>query len=126
MRRVWRSVTAFAIAACLTAPSALAPEHVHEADATHPQALVHRHLAAHDHHDDSEISHDDDHVVWLEDVSLRPATYTVAPDLATVSVYATAFRDLTSWIATASYDTAPPHGPPRAALALRGPPSFSA
>ena len=64
--------------------SALAPEHVHEADADHPRSAAHRHLQPHsaESHDSdhAQLADDDEHVVWLDGVVLYQSTYQfVAP-----------------------------------------------
>ena len=108
----------------------VAPEHVHEADADHPQSAVHRHLqphtaGSHD-HDHAQLTDDDDHIVWLDGVALRQLGYQFsAAALPPVERFELA-APLADWVAPPDYDTAPPHGPPRASLSLRGPPCLSA
>jgi len=105
---------------------ALAPEHVHEADHDHHHAAIHRHLQAHSltahDADHAQLAEDDEHVVWLENVALLQPEYRVAiPALPPVARFEIV-PPLAEWAAPPDYDTAPPHGPPRPCLALRGPP----
>ena len=77
--RARRLVVALALAPILALSSTLAPEHVHESDADHPDAIAHRHLqphvlAAHD-HDGAEFDHGDGAIVWLDSVGACQATY---------------------------------------------------
>jgi hypothetical protein len=48
----------------MAASAAIAPEHVHEADAHHARSLTHRHFEAHD-HEQTEIEPGDAHILWL-------------------------------------------------------------
>jgi len=109
----------------------LAPEHVHESDADHPHSTVHRHFEPHHSeshdHDHAQLADDDGHVVWLDTVTVQQATSLrfLSPQDIPQAIFA--LIPLTSgWTATFNYDTAPPHGPPRASLSLRGPPCLSA
>jgi hypothetical protein len=110
--------------------SALAPEHVHEADADHPRPAAHRHLqphsaASHD-SDHAQLADDDEHVVWLDGVVLYQSTYRfVAQDALPTSVFALV-PPRAERGSPPDYDAAPPHGPPRACLSLRAPPCLSA
>ena len=109
----------------LVLSSVVAPEHVHEADAHHSNAVAHRHFAPHD-HDDSEFSHGEGRVLWLDDVALQQSTCRFA---VTPGVLPPAFEALSnpaSWIVVSTLDGAPPHGPPRAIASLRGPPYLPA
>jgi len=106
--------------------SALAPEHIHEHDAGHDQAVAHSHFGPHTaeahHTDPTEIEHDDDHVIWLDSSILNEHLFQASPvPLAVVSVIA----DLTverQWTSIPAENAAPAHGPPKPAHRLRGPP----
>lgn len=110
--------------------SAVAPEHVHEPDADHHQPAVHRHVqphtvASHD-GDHVELADDDDHIVWLDNATLHQPGYEfAAPALSPGERFESA-PAISEWASPPDYDTAPPHGPPRACLSLRAPPSFPA
>lgn len=110
--------------------SALAPEHVHEADADHPRSAAHRHLqphsaASHD-SDHAQLAADDDHVVWLDGVVLHQSTYKFAAPAAPPIAPFELVPPPANRASPPDYDTAPPHGPPRACLSLRAPPCLSA
>ena len=125
MQSPWRTALVLALAPWLVLLSVTPPEHVHEADDHHPSAVTHRHFASHD-HDGAEISQDEGRVLWLDDLALPQAGYQFAVALGVVPVGFDACTNPTSWIAVSTLDGAPPHGPPRAATSLRGPPSLSA
>jgi hypothetical protein len=119
-----RVVISLALALYLALP-AVAPEHVHEGDADHHHAAVHRHLQPHSltpDDDHTQLAEDDAHVVWLDTVAVTPSEYRVAmPALATVARFELV-PPLIERAAPPDYDTAPPHGPPRTAVSLRAPP----
>jgi hypothetical protein len=127
---VRRAIVSLVLAPYVAFSATLVPEHIHEADADHPHSTVHRHLephhpGSHD-HDHAQLTDDDGHVVWLEAVTVQQATFHFpAPqDVPHAIRYPV---PLTSgWTAILNYDTAPPHGPPRASPTLRGPPHLSA
>lgn len=105
-------------------------EHVHGADPEHPRSAAHRHTQAHTvalHDDDhAQLADDDSDIVWLDTVPLRQAGYQF-PALALPLTPEFVFGPSpTSWAVPPDYDTAPPHGPPRACLSLRAPPCLSA
>ena len=114
-----------ALAPWLVLSSVAAPEHVHEADDHHPNAVTHRHFAAHD-HDGAEVSHDEGRVLWLDDLALQPAAYQFVVALGVLPAGFDALPNPTSWVAVSTLDGPPPHGPPRAATSLRGPPCLPA
>jgi hypothetical protein len=128
-----RTIIGLLLAPAIALSATVAREHVHEADADHPRSAVHRHLqphvgASHDHDlEHAELADDDDqHIVWLESAALDQRAFALsAPPLqfAEWSEYA---PSLTDWLSSPEYDTAPPHGPPRACLSLRAPPSLPA
>lgn len=104
----------------------LPQEHVHEADEDHPRTAVHRHLqphsnASHD-PDHMELADADEHVVWLDSVAVYQAAYLFsAPALPPAEGFELV-PALADWVARPDYDTAPPHGPPKASLSPRAPP----
>ncbi|OFW22185.1 MAG: hypothetical protein A3H97_04815 [Acidobacteria bacterium RIFCSPLOWO2_02_FULL_65_29] len=104
-----------------------APEHVHEADADHHHSTVHRHVqlyavGSHD-HDDGQLADDDGQVVWLDGVMLHRPAYQFAAPAAPPAERSELALTVTVWVAAPDYNAAPPHGPPRACLSLRAPPS---
>lgn len=125
-----RAALSLLLAPCVALSAIVAPEHVHEADADHPHAAVHRHLQAHTpgslDHDHAQLADDDAHVVWLDVVALhQPGFQFAAPALPPADRFQLV-PALVEWASPPDYDTAPPHGPPRACLSLRAPPSLSA
>jgi hypothetical protein len=110
--------------------SELAREHVHEADADHPRSAAHRHLQPHSsasddsHH--AQFADHDEHVVWLDGVVLHQSTYEVVAPGALPILAFELVSPRAQWATLPDYDTAPPHGPPRACLSLRAPPLLSA
>lgn len=109
----------------------VAPEHVHEPDGDHPHTAVHRHLqphstASHD-ADHAQLADDDEHVVWLDSAAaLQQSPFQFAAPAAPPSAPFQIVPALIERVTPPDYDTAPPHGPPRACLSLRGPPCLSA
>jgi hypothetical protein len=137
MRRPWRSWLVLMLVPCFAFSSVIAPpEHVHEADADHPHAIDHRHFKAHHHEegdhdhgfdrDDShpgpEISHREGRVIWLDDASVQPGTHAFPVLDIILTACFEAISESARWVAASSYNAAPPHGPPRPCLSLRGPP----
>jgi hypothetical protein len=110
--------------------SALAPEHIHEADADHPRPAAHRHLEPHSatshDSDHAELAHDDEHVVWLDGVVLYQSTYQFVAPAAPPTARFELVPPPADWASPPDYDAAPPHGPPRACLSVRAPPCLSA
>jgi hypothetical protein len=111
---------------------AIAPEHLHEADADHPHSAIHRHVQPHeagsrDHdHDHAQLSDDDDHVVWLDAATLHEVAFLFVAPAAPPNDRIELVAPAATWVARPDYNVAPPHGPPRASLSLRAPPSLSA
>lgn len=125
-----RVLVALALVPALGLAGAAAPEHLHEADADHPHAAAHRHLTPHaadaDDHDHALLTHDEAHILYFDTVGeCHDGFQFEAPALQPVASFwlMPAFAE---WAAPPDYDTAPPHGPPRAVLALRGPPRLAA
>jgi hypothetical protein len=125
-----RAVVNLILAPYIALSATVAPEHVHEAAADHPRSAVHRHLQPHsvasDYHDHAQLADDDEHIVWLDSVGVHQAGSQVsAPVFPPAGRFQLRPR-LADWAAPPNYDLAPAHGPPRACLSLRGPPSLSA
>jgi hypothetical protein len=105
--------------------SALPMEHWHEAGPHHAHAAIHPHIDAHD-HDGAEVSPTDGHVTWADHVAVQGFGFRAfAPVLLPTLPLIDPDRR-PRWISIEAIDSAPPHGPPRAALALRGPPEHPA
>lgn len=124
MYSFWRSAAVLVLAPCVVFSPVVPAEHLHEGDARHPNAVVHRHFESHD-HDGAEISHDEGRVIWLGDAAVQPATIEFA---APVAVLQTTFKTIPEAgrvVATSLDEAAPPHGPPRPCPSLRGPPHLS-
>ena len=99
----------------------LAPEHVHEADEHHDDAVVHRHRAAHE-HDPTTVSDDDGAVVWLS----TPGTLVSGAPLASPVVLASAFRLAPPCLESQPRHRDTPeasHDPPRSLSPSRAPPA---
>jgi hypothetical protein len=61
-------------------------------------------------------------VIWLDDAAVQPVIH-LFPVLDIILT--TCFEAVTvsaRWVPAPSYNAAPPHGPPRPAVTLRGPP----
>jgi hypothetical protein len=65
-------------------------------------------------------------VVWLDGVALQQSTYQLAAPAAPPIARFELLPPPADRAAPPDYDTAPPHGPPRACLSLRAPPCLSA
>lgn len=121
-----RLIVGLTMAPYIALSAVVAREHVHEADTDHAHSAVHRHLEPHsdglqdDHH--TELAKDDEHIVWLTDVALHQPAYrfeaATRPPIESIELMPV----FAEWASPPDYDTAPPHGPPRACLALRAPP----
>lgn len=109
----------------------LAPEHVHESDADHPQSVVQRHLEPHDlaqpDEHGAEVDHGDGHgdrhIVWLDDVGAYQPAYQLPMPEAELAERFELAPAVASWMATSVDETAPPHGPPRFQQSDRAPPT---
>jgi len=130
LRRGRRAIAAVALTPFVALTSAFAPEHLHEADADHSHAFIHRHFEPHDiashDHDGAERVHGSEHVVWLESAVLHQMTYQFDPPPVLLGETVEADPTVVSWSATTFDKAAPPHGPPRRTPSLRGPPIFLA
>ena len=130
LRRIERFVACLVVAPLLAFTSGIAPAHAHEAHGERPQAVVHSHLALHHvdshDHDDAEIEHPDEAVVWLDDAFVHQSHYqSFGLTLAVTPVFDNIFI-APAW-AIHPRDGAPPaHGPPRLYAPDRAPPSHLA
>lgn len=125
-----RTLVNLTLAFSIGGSPAFATDHVHEADADHPDSVTHRHLQPHgstNHdRDHAQVADDDDHVVWLDAVSLRQPTYELAaPTAPPAGRFLLTTFDLV-WVTRQDYNAAPPHGPPRTERSPRAPPSLFA
>jgi hypothetical protein len=127
---VRRAIVSLILAPYVAMSGTVAPEHVHEADADHPHSTIHRHLEPHhpasDDHDHAQLADDNGHVLWLDSVTLQQAVFHFPAPQDVPQAICSLTSPTSRWTAIVNYDTAPPHGPPRASLSLRGPPSLSA
>jgi len=112
------------LAPCVVFLPVVPPEHVHEADLDHPNAVAHRHFESHD-HDGAEIEDHEGRVIWLDDAAIQPATIALAIPPAILPTNSEAVPAAGRCVATSLDEAAPPHGPPRSCLSLRGPPHLS-
>jgi hypothetical protein len=138
-----RAVAGLFLAPYVALSAAVAPEHVHEADSDHPHVTIHRHVQTHagathdfDHSEpctphsepctlnpEPHVTDHDDPITWLDPVVLPQSGYLLAaPTIAPAAAFARAPL-LTEWVLPPEDDGAPSHGPPRACLSLRAPPS---
>jgi hypothetical protein len=125
LRELRAAVVGLSLVPCLAFSPALPQEHRHDADAHHPHATVHQHFASH-HHDGAEFSPDDEgHVTWFDRVAAQRAPLPSYVPVPPVVAYLEDLAVPSRWVAVEAVDTAPPHGPPRRGLSLRGPPAFS-
>jgi hypothetical protein len=124
-----RTVAGLLLAPAIALAATATREHVHEADTDHPRSAVHRHGqghigASHDHDDNhAQLADDDENIVWLKIVALDQRPYTLLPPALPPVERSAYIPQLVDWLAPPDYDTAPPHGPPRACLSLRAPPA---
>lgn len=118
--RVVGAATRLVVALALLIAPMLAPEHVHETDAHHHDAIVHRHIAMHD-HDGATIGDHDGAVVWLTEIgALAKAAESAAP-VTQISPFTLAPPTARGDVRHQNTPEAA-HGPPRTALVPRAPP----
>jgi hypothetical protein len=129
-RSIRRAVVGLILAPYLALSPAFAREHLHEADADHPHSTIHRHLEPHHpgghDRDHAELADDDGHVVWLDTGTVQQAFFHFSAAPYVPQPVNGLLPLISGWTALLNYDTAPPHGPPRASPSLRGPPHLSA
>jgi hypothetical protein len=128
LMRSWQGVGfGLVVVACMALSSVVAPEHVHEADRQHPTAVVHRHLAAHEHHEAAAIDHDEGDLLWLDAVAVHEAVHglSVPTGISETVAFVLPEPVRTPW-APPFDDSSPPHGPPQRPASLRAPPSHPA
>ncbi len=128
MPSLGRTVVGLILAPCIALSATIAQEHIHEADADHPRSAVHRHLQPHavpsHDHDHAQFAADAEHIVWLEGVALHRPSYHHSVVAWPLAERFELVPPRGGWVAGPAYDAAPPHGPPRACLSLRAPPSL--
>lgn len=121
-----RVATSLILVPIVALAATVAPQHVHEADADHPHSTVHRHLQPHStgshDRDHARLADDDAHVLWLDGAQISSPRYQFAAPLLIPVDRFEATVPFVEWIARPDYETPPPHGPPKASLALRAPP----
>ena len=122
MQSVWRQILGLTLVPWLAVSGLIPPEHVHEADADHPQAIAHRHFAAHD-HDGAEVSHGEGAVIWFDSVAIEHARFPTTVAIAILPATFEAVPATAQTMVLLTLDAAPPHGPPRSTVSLRAPPS---
>jgi hypothetical protein len=106
----------------LVLSAVIAPEHVHEADHNHANAIIHRHIGSHD-HAGAEISDDaDGPVVWLDPIAISQATFRLAIVLTTPSAGIETPSQPVRWLTPRRHGAPLPHGPPQRTHGVRGPP----
>lgn len=126
VRSIGHLALVLALAPWMVSSAAVAPEHVHEADAHHAHSVTHRHIEAHD-QDQTEIESGDGHILWLTgNVAVQYAAYHLAVGHFAVSAVFPLAPTFTTWMLASTLDGSPPHGPPRPYTPLRAPPPLSA
>lgn len=121
LQRLCRAVFTLIAGLWLVLSAVVAPEHVHEADAHHANAIVHRHIGSHD-HDGAKISDHDGPVVWLDPIAISQAAFRLAVVLTIPSAGLEAGPRPVRWLPARRHDAPLPHGPPRCSPGLRAPP----
>jgi hypothetical protein len=127
--RFCRAIVALVVSPWLGLSAAIPPEHLHGRDVDHPQAIVHRHAEAHTldtHHEGAEVGQSEDRIVWLKDVGVIRIAYHVAISWTVSYRLLETIDDSATWVAIATHEEPPPHGPPRRCLSLRAPPPIAA
>ncbi|HXT33118.1 MAG TPA: hypothetical protein VN716_27630 [Vicinamibacterales bacterium] len=115
------------MASSFVAGTLLPDEHLHESDAAHPSATVHRHLALEEHHsddpDEARLDHADARVVWLTAAWLHQSAVHIDQPAGEPSAVFLRPTAATRRLKRRADDVAPTHGPPRAPRSLRAPPA---
>lgn len=131
MGSVVRILTVVVLVPWLALSAVVAREHVHESDAAGHASVVHTHFAPHDDrahashldHDEAELSDADEHVLWLDETGIAETAHAFPHFLVVVSTHAITAPPTLRHAAVAPDEATLPHGPPRASLSLRAPPS---
>jgi hypothetical protein len=132
MGLVLRILAVVTLVPWLAVSAAFAREHVHESDASGHASVVHAHFALHAHdaahvsdadHHGAEFSDADEHVLWLDQVGVAPASYAFPQFLVVHSVVVVIASQAVRNTVAAADEATLPHGPPRASLSLRAPPA---
>lgn len=137
MGSLHRILTVACLVPWLAVSAVMAREHVHESHSTDHASVAHRHFAPHTHsehdirhldhlhldHDSAEVSDVDEDVVWLDEVGLAETTRSFFPLLIVTVVPIEIAPDRLVHVAMVADQATLAHGPPRATLALRAPPS---
>jgi hypothetical protein len=122
-RQLRAAMVGLSLVPFLAVSAALPQEHRHDAGPHHAHAAAHHHFESHD-HDGAELSPAEGRVTWLDRVALQRAMFgSFAPVLLAVA-YVVNLDIPRRWIAVEAIEGAPPHGPPRRAPSLRGPPAI--
>jgi hypothetical protein len=124
LRQLRTAIVSLTLVPCLAFSAALPQAHRHDAGPHHPHATVHQHFEAHDDHDGAELSPADGRVTWLDRVALQGEVCRSFAPVPLAVAYVVDLDTASDWIAIEAIDGAPPHGPPRPALSLRGPPAL--
>jgi hypothetical protein len=129
-----RILTVASLVPWLAVSSVIAREHVHESRSAGRPPLAHSHFSPHSHddhdsfhldHDGAEVSDVDEDVVWINDVGLAQSPRSFPPALIVVAVSIPIVPDRLVRVAVVADEATLAHGPPRATLSLRAPPSSS-
>jgi hypothetical protein len=129
LRSIQRLTARLLVAPVLAFAWGVAPAHVHHGHDDHAPEVVHQHLAPH--HVAAPAAgvrtvvaeHDDDDVVWLDGATLRQPLFQFQPPLRASAIVDVDEPTGPSWFLKMKDHAAPAHGPPRASLSFRGPPS---
>lgn len=131
MASVVRILTVIVLMPWLALSAVLAREHVHESDAAGHPSVVHTHFAPHNDrahashldHDDAELSDADEHVMWLDETGIAETAHAFPQFLVVASTHTVTAPSSRRGAAVTPDEATLPHGPPRATLSLRAPPS---
>ena len=124
LRQLRTAIIGISLVPCLAFSAALPQAHRHDAGPHHPHATVHQHFEAHHDHDGAELSPADGRVTWLDRVALQGEVWPSFAPVPLAVAFVVALDTRSRWIAVEAIDGAPPHGPPRPGLSLRGPPTL--
>jgi hypothetical protein len=119
--RLRAAIVGLSLVPGLALSSALPTEHWHQAGPHHAHSTIHSHIDALD-HDGAEVSPTEGLVTWADRVAVQGTGFRSFAPMVLPAAFALDPDRPTRWIAVEAVDAAPAHGPPRADLALRGPP----